>query len=563
MINQELSEIFSLIGDYLEMNEQSNFFRIRAFRKASEIVSKYPQDLGQLNYVELVRLNGIGNAIAKDIIEFANTGKIQFYEELKASSPIKIEELNRIQGLGPKKIKRLYYELGVKDPNDLKAVAEKGLIAKLPGFGEKSEQNILQSLQFNIVNKERTRIDVALKIAHDYINYLKQNDKNIIKIKYAGSLRRREETVGDIDIIVSSKDPKATSNIFIKYPNVEKVLGNGETKSSVWLVNKIQIDLRVIPLESFGTTLQYFTGNVDHNVLLRKVAIKKGLKLSEYGLFNKLNINIAKNKSEKWVYKHLLNNYIPPIIRTDNNEIDCAINNCLPNLIKLSDIKGDLQMHSTFSDGVNTMEEMVLACIKKGYKYMGFTDHFGNLAVANAVSESEFNKYLDSITVLSTKYKNKIKIYSGAEVNIKPNGDLDFNLNLLSKLNYVLASIHSSFNQNVIEATKRYLNVLQNPLVKIIGHPTGRLIGKRPGIEFNYLQIFTEASQKNVAIEINAHPMRLDVNYKLAALATKSGCKICINTDAHSVYDLDLMKYGVYVAKKAWVTRQNLFIPEF
>ena len=561
MINQELSELFSLIADYLEMNDESNFFRIRAFRKASEVVSKYPQDLAKLNYEQLVKLNGIGNSLAKDIIEYRDTGKIKFYEELKASSPIKIEELNKIQGLGPKKIKKLYYELGVKDPTDLKNVAEKGLISKLERFGEKSEQNILQSLQFNILNKERTRLDVALKIAQNYIKYLKQNDKNIIKIKYAGSLRRKEETVGDIDILVSSKEPKTTSDIFIKYPMVEKILGSGETKSSVWLNSKIQVDLRVIPLESFGTTLQYFTGNVDHNVLLRKVAIKRKLKLSEYGLFNRQNINIAKNKLEKWVYKYLLKTYIPPVIRTDNNEIECALNGCLPKLVKLSDIEGDLQMHSTFSDGANTMEEMVLACIKKGYKYMGFTDHFGNLAVANAVTEGDFNKYFDSIAELSEKYKNMIKIYSGAEVNIKPNGDLDFNVSLLAKLDYVLASIHSSFNQSVNVATTRYLNVLQNPLVKIIGHPTGRLIGKRPGIEFNYEQVFTKAAQKNVAIEINAHPMRLDVNHKLASLAVKLGCKISINTDAHSIYDLDLMKYGVYVAQKAWITKNDLYYP--
>lgn len=563
MINQELSQIFSLIADYLELNDEKNFFRIRAFRRASEEISKYPNDLANLNYVQLIKLSGIGQSIAKDIVEYQNTGKIKFYEELKASSPIKVEELNRIQGLGPKKIKKLYYTLGVKNPDELKKAAESGLIATLEGFGKKSQENILQSLEFNIVNKERTRIDIALRIADDYINYLKSNDKNIIKIKYAGSLRRKEETIGDIDILVASNNPKITSNIFINYPNVDKVLGNGETKSSVWLKDKIQIDLRVIPLESFGTALQYFTGNVDHNVSLRKIAIKKGLKLSEYGLYNKQNVNLAKNKSEKWVYKYLVNNYISPLLRTDNNEVESAISNSLPNNITLSTIKGDLQMHSTFSDGKNTMEQMVIKCISKNYLYMGFTDHFGSLAVANAVDKDRFYDYLNSINSLKIKYKDKIKIYAGAEVNIKSDGSLDFNEHLLKKLDYVLASIHSSFKQNVEQATNRYLKVVSNPIVKIIGHPTGRLVGKRPPIEFNYNKVFEAAAQNNVAIEINAHPMRLDLNYSLAKLAKNLGCKICINTDAHSVDDLDLMKFGVYVAKKGWVEPKDLYIPNF
>ena len=564
MINQELSKIFANIADYLEMNEEKNFFRIRAFRRASESINKYPEDVAKLNQFQLEKIDGIGKSIAADIVEYQKTGQIQFYEELKKNSPIKLEELNRIQGLGPKKIQKLYYTLGIKNVDELKKAAESGLIENLEGFGKKSQDNILENLEFAVVNKERTRLDLALKIANDYIFYLKDVDRGIKKIKYGGSLRRKEETIGDIDLLVVSKNPEATFNTFVNYERVEKILGNGDTKASVWLKDKVQVDMRIIPNESFGSALQYFTGNVDHNVALRKIAIKKGLKLSEYGLFQKDGTNISAKKSEKWIYRYLVNNYIPPTLRTANGEVEAAMQNTLPSkLLKLEDIEGDLQMHSTFSDGANTMEDMVEKCISKGYKYMGFTDHFGNLAVANAVTENEFEEYLQNIRRVAEIYKDKIKVYAGAEVNIKPNGTLDFDQKKLEKLDYVLASIHSSFKQTATDATDRYLEVLQNPVVKIIGHPTGRLIGERKGIEFNFDYVFEEAANKNIAIEINAHPIRLDVNYSLAKLACEKGCKIVINTDAHSINDLDLMEYGVFVAQKAWIEPNSLYIPDF
>ncbi|MCB0751808.1 MAG: PHP domain-containing protein, partial [Ignavibacteriae bacterium] len=428
--------------------------------------------------------------------------------------------------MGPKRVKKLYYELGVKNIDDLQKAAEQGKIANLEGFGQKSQESILQNIQFAIVNKERTRIDVALQIANNYINYLKENDKGIVQIKYGGSLRRREDTVGDIDILVSSKNAENTHKVFTSYDQVEKVLGSGGTKSSVWLKQKIQIDLRVLNNESFGTALQYFTGNVDHNVILRKVAIKKGLKLSEYGVFNKKDENLAKNKSEEQVYELLVNNYIIPEMRTDHGEIDLAISGKLPTPITLKNIKGDLQMHTTNSDGKHTVDEMVQKCIDLGYKYMGITDHFGNLGVANAVREDEFSEYFDNISKAKEKYKDKINIYVGGEINIKANGDLDFSQSKLEKLDYVLASVHSSLKKDSKHQTERYLKALENPLIKIIGHPTGRLIGERPGFEFDYERVFSECTSKQVAVEINAHPMRLDLPYQLVIKALNQGCKI-------------------------------------
>jgi len=563
MVNQEISKIFSNIADYLEMSEESNVFRIIAFRKASETILKYPTDVSKLNRYDLEKISGIGKSTASDILEYAKTGKIEYYEQLKKDSPVNLEELTKIQGMGPKRIKKLYYELGVKNIDDLKKAAETGKIEMLEGFGKKSQDSILQNIQFAIVNKDRNRIDIALKIASDYITYLKENDKSIIQIKYAGSLRRREETVGDVDLLVLSKNPANTHKVFTNYNQVDKVLAFGDTKSSVWLKQKIQIDLRVVDNDSFGTALQYFTGNVDHNVMLRKVAIKKGYKLSEYGVFDKSKKNLTGGKSEKDVYRLLVNNYIIPEMRNNNGEIGLALAGKLPTPITIDSIYGDLQMHTTNSDGKHTVNEMVQKCIDLGYKFMGITDHFGNLGVANAVKEDEFNEYYDNILQAKERYKDKIKVYIGGEINIKSNGDLDFTQDKLEKLDYVLASVHSGLKRDPKEQTQRYLNALQNPVIKIIGHPTGRLIGERPGFEFDYDRVFSECAKKHVAVEINSHPMRLDLPYQLVLKAVKQGCKISINTDAHSVEDLDLIKYGVFVARKAGLESKNLFNPDF
>lgn len=543
------------------MGPEPNFFRIRAFRKASEFADKYANDLGQLNNYQLKQLPGIGDALAKDIVEYSKTGKIEYYETLKKESPVKLEELTKVQGVGPKTVKKLYYQLGVTDVESLKKAAELNQIASLDGFGQKSQQSILENIKFAIVNKERARLDTALETAKNYITYLKNTDQNIINISYAGSLRRKEESVGDVDILVSSKNPKETSEIFVGYKEIEKVLGNGQTKSSVWLKQKVQVDLRVVPNESFGSAMQYFTGNVDHNVKLRKIALKKGLKLSEYGVFNQKDENLTKNTTEKEIYELLVGNYIIPEMRTDTNETDLALKNKLPKPITLKDITGDLHTHTTHSDGKNTPDQMVEKAVKLKYKYYGIADHFGNLGVANAVKEDEFNKYFEDIQRVKEKYKDKITVLIGCEANIKPNGDLDFNQKKLEKLDFVVASIHSSFKQTPPLATERYLNLLDNPVVTIIGHPTGKLVNKRPSITFNFEDVFSKAKKGGVALEINAHPMRLDLPYNLVQIALKQGCKISINTDAHSLNDLDLMKYGVYVARKAGIETKNLYLP--
>src|SRR3989344_1323955 len=559
MINQDLAQIFKNIADYIEMEDNPNFFRVRAFRKAAESLEGYSEDISGFNIYQLKQISGIGQALAENILEYIKTGKMEYYEQLKASSPVKLEELKKIQGMGPKRVKKLYRELGIKNVEDLKSAAEKGLISKLEGFGEKSEKSILENLKFAILNKERVRIDIALQVAESYIKYLEDNDLGIQKINYCGSLRRMKETIADIDLTVSSKDPAKTSEIFIKYPEVDKVLGHGETKSSVWLKSKIQADMRVIPVEAYGSALQYFTGSKEHNVSLRKIAIKKGYKLSEYGLFKKFSNQKVAGENEGHIYKILVKNYIEPELREDNGEIELALAGNLPKIISIDDVKGDLQMHTTHSDGAHTVDEMIEKCISLGYEFVGITDHFGSLQVANAVREDEFTEYYEDIYRAKEKYKGRIKVFIGAEINIKPKGDLDYSQKKMEKLDYVLASIHSSLEQNTELATQRYLSTLENPVIKIVGHPTGRLIQKRRGLEFDFAKVFAKASEKNVAMEINAHPMRLDLSFNLAKLAKEYGCKISINTDAHSAPELELMKYGVFVARKAGIEKENLF----
>ena len=576
MINQQLSEIFNNMASYLEMQSDTKaFFRSRAFKKAAEVISKLPFDLSSPEWHQdiekMKKLKGIGDRIAKHINEYATKGKITEYEELKEQSPVKLEELLKIQGVGPKKILKLYKELGVTNIESLKQAVEEDKISQLDGFGPKSQENIAESIKFAILNKDRILISTAELEKEELLSYM-QKDKNIQKLEFGGSLRRKKETVGDLDILVSTKNPEATSKHFISYPKTKKILGNGETKSSIWLKSKIQVDMRVVDLGNFGAALQYFTGSKEHNVKLRNIAIKKGYKLSEYGLFKRDNTKDNKEgekvagENEKEIYETLGLQYIPPELREYIEEFELAETNKLPDLINLKDIKGDLHMHTTWSDGKNTIKEMAQECIKLGYEYMGITDHFGKLAIAGAISDEDFDKYLQDIRSVGADCirlhnTNPIKILAGAEVDIAKDGSLEFNEDKLKQLDYVIASVHLNTKMEKEEMTKRIIKALSNPLVKILAHPTGRLILQRPGYEFDYKEVFKVAKEENVALEINAHPVRLDLRDDLVHLALQMGCKIVINTDSHSTSHLYYMKYGINVARRGYVEKKNLFVP--
>jgi|688.fasta_scaffold00232_23 DNA polymerase (family 10) len=563
MINDQLAEIFTKMAAYCEMSKEKNaFFRSRAFKKAAEVLDKLPFDLSEPQWHDekkLVELEGIGKGIAKHIVEYIELGKIPDYENMKAESPVDLEELLKVQGIGPKTILKLYKELGVTNLETLKKAAEEDKISNLEGFGPKKQQNIIESIQFAIRNKDRIPYFVAEQHIKILLEYL-QKDENLIKAEAVGSYRRKAETIGDIDILACSKKPEATAKHFTSYPEVEKVFGSGETKSSIWLKAKIQADLRIIDDDCFGSALQYFTGSKDHNVKLRKIAIDKGYKLSEYGLFERKTEKLIESKNEEKIYKIIINNYIEPELRENSGEIELAIENKLPNLITEKDIEGDFHLHSTNSDGINTIEEMANAAIERGYKAIGISDHFGALRIANAIDESEFRKYITDIRTTDEKISG-IKIFASGEVEINKDGELDFNHDLLKELDYVIGSVHLSTKMSRSEMTARIIKALKDPLIKILAHPTGRLIGQRPGFEFDYEEVFKVAKEEGVALEINCHPMRLDLPWDLVQLAQKIGCKIILNTDSHSINELKNLKYGINIARKGWLEKENLWNP--
>ncbi len=542
------------------LEDKNAFFKSRAYRKAAEVINSLSVDLADEKFIKnpqlLVAMEGIGKVTAANIVEYLLEGKITDYEELKKSSPVELEGLLQIQGIGPKKILKLYKTLGIKNISDLQKAADENKIATLEGFGKKSQDNILESIKFAITNKDKKPYYQIEPLVEDYLNYLK-GDKNIIKVEALGSFRRKKEQIGDMDFLVSTKEPDLTRDFFTKYKEVDKILGSGDTKSSVWLKQKVQADMRIVPIDSYGAAMQYFTGSKDHNVKLRNIAISKGYKLSEYGLFDRKTDDLIEGKSEEKIYQTLVSRFIPPVLRENNGEIESAIKNELPTLITLDDIKGDLHTHTTWSDANNTIEEMVLAAKSKGYKYIGISDHFGAPPVANPIPQSQFNDYLSDIREIEQKVDG-IKIYAGAEVDIDRDGTFKYDEKLLSKLDYVIVSIHMSTKMTIDEMTKRIEVAVKNPLTKFIAHPTGRLIGQRPGYEFDYEYIFKLCKEYDVALEINAHPQRLDLNENLVRLAISLGCSIAINTDAHSVSDLDLMKYGINIAQRGWMEPKDL-----
>lgn len=563
MINHEIAQVLLNMSYYLQMEpDNKSFFRARALKNASEVIEKFPYDLSEPewygNSEKLIAIEGIGESTAKHIQDYVHTGSVPEYEEMKKKSPVKLEEMIEIQGIGPKTILKLYKELGVKDLESLKQAALKNKIANLEGFGAKSQQKILDSISLSIKNKERHLYFEVEEILEKLIKFLTE-DINLIKVVPVGSYRRKTETIGDIDILVTTSNPKATMEHFVKFPLIEKVIGSGETKGSVWLKQKIQVDLRVLKNEVFGAGMQYFTGNKEHNIKVRNIAIQKGYKLSEYGLFERNDENnLIESENEEKIYKLLGLDYIEPELREDMGEIEAAKTNNLPKIINLKSIKGDLHIHTKYSDGTGTIEEMVEKGISLGYEYMGISDHLGNLKVAGAIDETEFGEYLESIERCKEKYRKKIKIYTSGEVDINKEGDLVFNQKLLEKLDYVIAAVHYGFTLSPDLMTRRILNALNNPVVKILAHPTGRLLTKREGFEFDYDEVFRKSASKGIAIEINSQPTRLDLEPKLAKLSHKLGCKLTVNTDAHSINEMDFMKYGVNIARKAWVEKKNL-----
>ena len=563
MLNFEISKIFYEIAGILEM--KSVQWKPAAYRKAARSVESLQEPVEDLyrkgGLKALEDLPGIGERIGKKIAEYVDTGKIKEYEKLRKQIPAEFYELIEIQSLGPKKAKILYQKLKIKSLADLEKAIKEHKIARLRGFGPKSEENILAGIELHKKRKSRMLLGDAFPIAQLLVGQLKKL-KEIKDAIAGGSLRRMKETIGDIDILVIPRDNKPATtkkimNFFTSLSEVSRVLAKGETKSTVVLKNGIQADVRVLPEKSAGAALQYFTGNVDHNVKLRGIAIKKGYKLSEYGLFDRKTNRLVAGRTEEEVYKKLGLPYIEPELRENLGEIEVAYKGKLPKLVRLSDLKGDLHTHTNWSDGSNTVEDMIESARKLGYKYIALTDHSKSDIIARGMDEKRILKYIEAVRKTAKKYAD-IKVLVGSEVYIHSDGSLDYSDNILKKLDLVVVSIHRNFKMPKEQMTKRILKALSNKYVDVYAHPTARSINTREPIDFDKKQVFKFCAKNDIILEVDASPSRLDLNHTDVKEAIENGCKIVIDTDAHDQNQMRYMLFGVATARRGWAEAKDV-----
>jgi len=551
MKNKELADIFDKWANILEFMGD-NPYHIRAYRNAARLIRDLSEDIEVLaREGKLLKLPGIGQRLQAKILEFLRTGKIEEFEKLKASVPDTIFTLLDIPGVGPKTVKLLYDQLGIRSLEDLKRAIERGDLLKLPGFGPKKVEKIRKGIELFEKASGRILLGIAVFIADGIINQLKEHSA-VERISVAGSTRRMKETVGDIDILATGKNLEIIE-AFVNLPNVKEVLWKGTKKATVIVEEGEQVDLRVIEPDSYGSALQYFTGSKAHNIHLRTICLKQRYKLNEYGLF-KGNVKVA-GRTEEEIYEALGMDTPPPEIREDTGEIEAALEHRLPDLIDYGDIKGDLHIHSNWSDGASTIEEIALKAIEMGYKYIAITDHSKSLRVASGLSEEDLLKRNEEIDKLNKKFKGKIKILKSIEVDILPDGSLDYNDEILSQLDFVVAAIHSRFTQ---DNTKRILKAMENPYVNAIAHPTGRVIGQRESYPVDIEAVIKKAAETGTALEVNAYYNRLDLKDVHCRLAVKYGAKLVISTDSHHVDHMWMIKLGVGTARRGWVEKKDV-----
>jgi len=558
MNNSEISKILSEISEYLEMKE-GRTFRSRAYERAAETISDLEEDLGSVYENDglegLKDIQGVGASIAEKIEELLTTGNLKYYESLKKETPVKLDELTRIEGLGPKNIKKLHEKLGIKNLNDLEKAAKAGKIRKLDDFGEKSEENILAGIEF--VRKYGGRLILGYIIP--LAEMLKERLDAIpgtSRVTVAGSYRRRKDTVGDLDILVVSKKSELVMDFFVEQPGVDRVLAHGPTKSSIRLSAGVDVDLRVVPAESYGAALAYFTGSKAHNVHMREIAQKKGMKLNEYGLYK--GKKMVAGSSEEEIYDALGLDYVEPEMREDSGEIALARDRKLPRLIPYGALKGDLQTQTTWTDGKHTIEEMAKAAMALGLEYVAITDHTKRLAMTNGLDEKRIRMQMKEIDALNKKFKGKIIILKGTECDILKDGTLDLPDEVLKDLDVVGVSVHSYFNLSRRDQTERAVRAMENSHVDILFHPTGRLINKRKAIDINIDTVIKTAKRNGTVLEICGQPKRLDLKDEYIRKCVEANVKMSINSDAHSVAHFEFLDLGVSQARRGWATKADI-----
>lgn len=557
MNNRQLADTFTLIANLSEIKGEI-IYKTLAYRKAAENLTGLGREASEYwKEGKLEDIPGVGKAISEKIDELLRTGKLEFLEKLKKEVPPSLADWLQVPGLGPKKIALIWKTLNITTLAQLEVAAKKGKLRDLPGMGAKSESAILAGLESLSRRSGRIPLGRAWPLAQEIIAQLKKV-KGVVDAQPAGSLRRMRSTIGDLDILVAAKDSKPVMEAFTNLPGVSRVLGKGETKSSIEFTDGVRAQVWVHPPEKFGTALQYATGSKDHNVQLRQLALDKGLSLSEHSFAKTKGGGEIFCATEEEVYKTLGLLWIPPELREDRGEVQAAKANKLPKLIEVKDIKADLQVHSNWSDGKLTMLEMAQAAAKRGIKVIAFTDHSVSLGVTGGLSMDDHKKQAAEIKKAQDKLGDSILILHASEVEIKADGTLDYPDKFLASLDLVLASLHTSLRQPREKVTQRVINAIRNPHVDIIGHPTGRLIPDREGADLDMDAVLNAAAETGVALEINAHPARLDLDDVFARRAKELGIPISINTDAHSEPDLDMLFYGVAIARRAWLTKDDV-----
>ena len=557
MKNATVSELFSEMADVMEILGDDRF-RINSYRRVARVIADMPTDVEEMLATgKLAETPGVGKSSLAKIEEFIKTGQIMAHQELLTKIPQKLLQLLKIPGMGPKGVKAVYENLKVKSIADLKAAIETGKLAELTGFGDKKAAIIAKGIEFLGKSTGRIRLDQAFNaatIVMDFIDGL-PDDK---KIAYAGSLRRCAETIGDVDILVAAKDSKKIIDAFVGAEFVQEILAAGDTKGAVIIKTDscaVQVDVRVVPNKSFGAALNYFTGSKQHNVRLREMAVKAKLKLNEYGLFRGKKMIAGATENE--IYKKLGLDYVEPMLREDRGEIEAAKKHKLPDLVRLEDIKGDLHMHTTASDGSCELEELVNAAKQKGYQYICITDHSPFVRIANGLSPARLAKQIDKVRKFNDRQKD-ITILVGSEVDILADGSLDYDDKLLAQLDFVIGSIHSRMAGDRHTVTTRTLKAMDNPYLHCIGHPTGRLIGEREPMDIDMQAVIRHAAETHTAMEVSSNPYRLDLKDVHCKMAVEAGVKLVINTDSHKLHQLDYMTFGVATAGRGWATKADV-----
>jgi DNA polymerase (family X) len=546
-------EIAGLLREYAELTQITggDVFRARNYEKAARSVRGWADDIGQLDVKALRAIPGVGASIAAKIAEYRQTGSIRALDELRAKIPPGVLELTRVPGLGPKRALQLNRDLGVQSVDDLAAAIKAGRLDGLAGFGAKSEERIAAGIEVYRQGRERVLLDVALRTATEMVAALTPISQ---RCAYAGSLRRWRETIGDIDILAAADD---SAPLMAAFAAGHEVVASGPAKTTIRTISGLTADLRVVPLDAWGAALQYFTGSAAHNVAVRQIAVRRKLKLSEYGLFDAETNQLIVSRTEEEVYDRLGLAWIPPAMREDRGEVEAAAQGQIPRLVRENDLRGDLHTHTDLTDGVASLEAMVAAARRRGYEYYAVTDHAPDL-IMQRMTDEKMLAQRERVRALAAQFTGELELLHGTELNIGPDGSVDWDADFLAGFDICVASVHSHFEQPRAEMTRRFVAACENPHVNVIGHPTTRRMGKRPPVEVDFGELFRACARTGTALEINASPQRLDLPSDHIRAARDAGVRFAIDSDAHSVSDLGNMPYGTGTAQRGWLTPDDV-----